>query len=289
VRLRNLNIAGDTFDAEFWLWSVCPTERVSPLKTVDFVNAAKTTVSLASQVVQDGQIWASERVDGTFDHHWDLTNFPFDRQALTIRLEDSQDVAGAFAYAPDQAGSTYKPDLAPAGWRVAQFQLASDVDEYPTTYGDPSQPVGRTAYSRLTVAVTLARTDDSGFFKLTFVVYIAFLISLISYFLNMRNTALLTARLGVLSGALFAVAVNLRTATSTLGSDEGLTMVDWIHVVALVAFLVDAITALATQLMVEHGRPAEETTRINRTVMGAVVVGFVLANAGLIGWAIYTG
>jgi hypothetical protein len=285
VRLRNLDIAGDTFDAEFWIWSVCPTDQVMPLTTVDFINSTRTSVSLESRVTENGQVWDSAKVVGTFNHHWDLTKFPFDRQVLRIQLEDSANVASAFAYEPDRAGSIYQPDVAPAGWRVADFQLTEDVDTLHTTYGDPNQPVGTSDYSRLTLSVTLARTDYTSFIKLTFVVYIAFLISLISFFLNLNNPALLTARLSVISGALFAVAVNLRTATSTLSSDEGLTMIDVIHVAALVAILVDALAALITQLLVDRGHPAKNIIRFDRLVMSMVVIGFITANVLVIGWA----
>jgi hypothetical protein len=135
------------------------------------------------------------------------------------------------------------------------------------------------------ITTMIERTDLTSFVKLTFVVYIAFLLSLISYFLNLRNPALLTARFSVISGALFAVAVSLRSATSALSSEEGLTLVDKIHVAALLVILIDAVAALVTQLLMERGRPAAEVTRFDRIVMAGVVVGFVAANAWLIGRA----
>lgn len=126
-----------------------------------------------------------------------------------------------------------------------------------------------------------------SFFKLTFVVYIAFLISQLSYFLNLRNPTMLTARMSIISGTLFAVAVSMRTATSTLSTEEGLTLVDKIHIAALVAILVDAVTALVTQRLIESERPVAKVTRFNQIVMVAVVVGFVVVNAWLIGRAAF--
>lgn len=287
VRIRNLNINADTFDAVFWIWSVCPTGEIAPLKTINFINASKVAVSLPSHVETNGKSWDSEQVDGTFDHHWDFIDYPFDKQKLEIQFEDSESDASAFDYVPDRSGSTYKSDLVPAGWRVKAFQLTSDIDTYPTTYGDPNATTTSSQYSRMTIAMTISRTDYSSFVKLTFVVYIAFFMALVSYFLNFESTTLLTARLSVISGALFAVAVNLRTATTTLGSEEGLTMVDMIHVVALAAFLIDAIAALVSQLLVERGRPMREVYRFDRAVMAVVVIGFLVANVLLIGWAAY--
>ena len=161
--------------------------------------------------------------------------------------------------------------------------LETTTQTYLTTYGDPSDPDGSTEYSQLVLTATFERDDLMSFFKLTFVVYIAFVISLISYLLNLQNPTMLSARMSIISGTLFAVAVSMRTATSTLSTEEGLTLVDKIHIAALVAILVDAITALMTQRLIEKEYPAARVTRFNRIVMVAVVVGFVVANAWLIG------
>src|SRR5690349_18572847 len=57
VRIRNININGDSFDAEFWLWSVCPSGQVEPLKTLDFINESKVSTSLPSHIVEpDGEV-----------------------------------------------------------------------------------------------------------------------------------------------------------------------------------------------------------------------------------------
>lgn len=290
VRVRNININADSFDAEFWLWSVCPSGQVEPLKTIDFINESKVSLSLPSHIAEpDGAVWDSVKVIGTFDHDWNFVDYPFDEQELEIQFEDSNNDASALAYVPDQAGSTYKSNLLPPGWRVDSYRLSSDIDTYPTTYGDPQATTQSSQYSRMTIATTISRTSYSSFVKLTFVVYIAFFMALVSYFLNFESATLLTARLSVISGALFAVAVNLRTATTTLGSEEGLTMVDMIHVAALVALLIDAVAALVSQLLVERGRSMAVVYRFDRIVMALVVIGFLVANVVLILWAAHGG
>jgi len=284
--LHDFNFATHTFAADLWLWSVCPAASPAPLATLEFVNANSTTARLTTTVTTAAGVWSQHKVSGTFRYDWDLTAYPFDRHTLVIVLEEGTADTRSLVYTPDTANTGASPHAAPAGWRITGLQLRGGTDTYTTTFGDPTLPQGgRSTFTQVTLAIPIARTDRLSFVKLTFVVYIAFLVSLISYFLNMQNPTMLTARLGVISGALFAVAVNLRTATAALASEERFTLVDQIHAAALVALLIDAVAALVTQLLVERGRSAATVTRFDRIVMGAVVVGFVAVNAWLIGSA----
>jgi hypothetical protein len=284
--IYDLDVPNRTFAADLWLWSVCPDDQFTPLTTMEFLNANSISTRLDSTVVTSAGVWSQLKVRGTFRYGWDLTDFPFDRHALTIVLEEGVSDTRSLVYEPDTANSGYPLGAASADWRVEAFRLTGDTGTPNTTFGDPTLNPGEgSAYTQLVITTTIERTDLTSFVKLTFVVYIAFLLSLISYFLNLRNPALLTARFSVISGALFAVAVSLRSATSALSSEEGLTLVDKIHVAALLVILIDAVAALVTQLLMERGRPAAEVTRFDRIVMAGVVVGFVAANAWLIGRA----
>lgn len=280
--LSDLDVANKTFDAAFWIWSVCPEGGRNPLDTMDFITADAIQTSLAGEEVVDGVRWSWLKVQGRFRHHWDVEQFPFDRQDLRIVIEESAGEASALTYTPDIDGAIREPELRLDGWHIDKSRLEARTHTYHTTYGDPTDPDGTSEFSQLVLTTTLVRDDLTGFIKLTFVVYIAFVVSLISYLLNFDNPTMLTARLGIISGTLFAVAVSMRTGTSALGSEQGLTLVDQIHVVALVAILVDALTALVTQRLLEREQPVVRVRRFNMIVMALVVLGFVAMNVWLI-------
>jgi hypothetical protein len=285
--LHDFDYANHTFAADFWLWSVCPAATPQPLETMEFINANSITVYLPSTQTTAEGVWSQRKIRGIFRYPWNLTAYPFDRHTLPIVLEEGVADTRTLVYDADTANTGLGPALAPPEWRVTGVALAAGSVTYDTTFGDPTlAPGGRSTYARLTLTITLARHDLTSFVKLTFVVYIAFLVSLISYFLNMQSPTLLTARLGVISGALFAVAVNLRTVTTSLASEDRLTLVDQVHAVALVALLVDAVAALVTQLLIERGRSAAAVTRFDRIVMIVVVVSFVAVNVWLVGRAV---
>src|SRR5665647_2020154 len=58
--IHDVDTATRTFKAEVWLWSVCPSNAIEPLKTLEFVNAVETTPSLDA-TLQRGNLWWSTR------------------------------------------------------------------------------------------------------------------------------------------------------------------------------------------------------------------------------------
>jgi len=149
--------------------------------------------------------------------------------------------------------------------------------------------VGVSLYNRLTFTIDLARDDLSGFFKLTAVVYAAFVFSLISYLMHLETTTAISPQVGLLAGALFATAVNLVTASSVLGTASGLTLVDKIHVVVLVYILVAGVVAIVSRVLVERGWTAPAIARLNSWAGLMAAVSFVLINVLLIAAAARSG
>jgi hypothetical protein len=285
--LHDLDLIEQTFDADFWIWSVCDDDRFKPLSTMEFLNANTVRMEMDGSEVVDGVIWSYARVTGTFRERWDLTEFPFDEHVLEIVMEDTANVARDFVYEadpsdpfPHEVGQTQFEH-----WHIVDSSLHASTVHYQTSYGDPRDPGGSSEYPQLVFQVTLERADITGFVKLTFVVYIAFLISLISYFLHLDGASLLLARFSVISATVFAVAVSMNRVTSELGTEDGITLIDMIHITALAAILVDGVAALSTHLRIQRGDSEASLQRFNMRVLSAVVVAFVVANAVLIGLA----
>jgi hypothetical protein len=273
----------DTFDADLWLWSVCPNGTRRPLETMEFVNAEEIEARLASEVSVGSAVWSQHKVRGTFRHDWDERAYPFDRHTLEIVLEEGVEDAAHFRYEPDTADTTYDPALRLPGWTITGFALTPSLAHYRTDFGDPALSAGTGSdYSRLTLAVGLARADLAGFFKLTAVVYAAFVLSLGTYVMHLESSRSLGAQLGLLAGALFAAAVNLVTASAALSNVNGLTLVDAIHIVVLLYILVAFAVTVGGRLLVERGWPEARIAHLNYRAGAIAVASFLAINAALI-------
>lgn len=290
MSLHDLDIATDTFAADLWVWSNCPSGEIIPVNSMDFVNANEIEGDLGEPSVVEGVYWTVRKVIGTFRHDWDLRNYPFDRHQLEVVIEDAEYDTSSFVYEPDAQNSSYNPELGLTGWEVIDFELIAGESPYNTTFGDPTlNGTGESVYSKLRVAVTIARHDVMSFFKLISPVYIAFAIALISLLLHAEEADVFSAQMGMLAGSLFTTVVNLSIVGSVLGSEDRLTLVDQLHGVALVGNFVITFLAIQAQLQMRGGREPALIYRANRRWLAGLSSAFVLLNAVLIGLAIVAG
>ena len=288
--VHDLDPAAGTFGAELWLWSVCPPDGRRPLETMEFPNADEIETRLDATTEREGAVWATRKVRGTFRHAWDERNFPFDQQTLEVVLEEGVEDADAFAYEPDAANSGYDPAIALRGWRITDFAVRGDLARYATTFGDPARPAGTgSAYSRLTLGLSLDRAGPGGFLKLTAVAYAAFLLSLVTYAMHLESVTALSPRTGVLAAALFSTAVNLAAASAALGGAGGVTLVDKVHAVVIAYVLAATGVTVASRLLVERGWSPPAIARLNRRAAAAAAASFVAVNALLVAVAARAG
>jgi hypothetical protein len=288
--LHDFDLDANTFVADLWLWSVCPTADRKPLQTMELVNADAIDVLLDSTLERDGASWANRKVRGTFRHDWDERNFPFERERLVILLEEGVEDARTFVYEADTVNTTFDSAIHVPGWKITDFALLASHAAYDTTFGDPTLPPGAgSEYSRLTLQIGLERAAVAGFLKLTALAYAAFIFSLVTYVMHLETTTAISPQLGLLAVALFAAAVNMVTASDALGSASELTLVDKIHIVVLVYIALAAIFTVVSRVLLGRGWREPTLVRLNYRVGLVAAVSFVAVNVVLIASAFQGG
>jgi hypothetical protein len=83
--LRDLDPVGDSFGIDFWVWSVHPPGD-GPLESLEFVNAKQIETRLERTTKRGDREWSRLKARAIVLHDWDVTDFPFDRQNLTLDL-----------------------------------------------------------------------------------------------------------------------------------------------------------------------------------------------------------
>lgn len=293
--LHDLNPAQRSFGAEFWVWSVCPSQELQPLQSMEVVNASNVAITHPSELKredlinsfpeQDEVYWSQQKVKATLQHVWNVQNYPFDRHTLEIPIEESTYDTTALVYTPDTTNSTYKEDLHLEGWKITDFQVKQGEATYKSTFGDPELLSGESSYTRLSLLVSIERQSALGFFKVVAGVYAAFLICLLSFFLDVTD---IPSRIGLLSGALFATLVNMRGVDTVLGATEQVTLLDKIHVLTL-GYIVTAGLVTIVLRMLSESRNEKALKLFNRRLGIVFSISFVVTNVILIANAINVG
>jgi hypothetical protein len=215
-----------------------------------------------------------------------VRSYPFDRQDLHIVIEHTADPSTTFSYTADREGSKPSPEITLDGWRITNCQIGEQKYIYDTVCGDPAF-LGKkqSDYSRLVVTVSLARTKRWSFLKLVAGVYVAFALSALSFLLGPYDGG---RRTGLLGGTLFAVLVNQRVAESALGRVKQLTLLDIIHVVAMIYIFAIAIAGIYAQRLFNNGQE-EPARRSDRIGLWVTSISYVIVNLALLAAAAIRG
>jgi hypothetical protein len=278
--LYEFDLARDTFGAVLWVWSLCPSDRISPLQDMALPTADSLSAGEVGTLETGGAgHYQYRRIQGTFRHDWDMRRYPFDRHRIVIPLDETRHGASVVTFEADTEQSFLAPS-ARAGldeWAISELALQTSISEEPSTYGLPNADASR--YARATVSVEIQRTQLLTFLKLTSGVFAAALIAFLTFFYDPRDRAGFSGRLGLLVGTLFAVLINLRTSDTTIGDASRLTLVTEIHLVTLVLIVALALLALRERRRAENDL---WVTYPNWPLFSAMVAIYLLVNAGFV-------
>ncbi len=282
--LRDFDVADQSFGADFWLWSVHPP-GTEPLGGMEFVNAKEVDIRLDQTSGRSEGAWSREKVRATVLHDWNLSDFPFDRQALEIELR--LDDPSALAYRADEAESGYGQDIAPEGWRVTDFEIEERVEEYATTFGEPDASGGSIQHYFL-VTLQVERDSAAGFFKMIAGVYAAIALGCLSFLMTPDQATVFSGRITLLAAALFAVVVNLQVSDTMLGSLEEIALVHKIHILAMAYVFVAALLSIVSRRRCDSGQ-VKRAKRWDMAGLCVFSVSFAVFNIVLIASAAVAG
>lgn len=279
ISLQDFDLSRGTFGADFWVWSTCPTKDLRPLDVMDFTNSVRVETRLPATFERNGVFWSYMKVSGVFRYQWNVRRYPFDRHTLRIVIENTNAPASEFMFHADRAGSQPSRDIALDGWRITGFDIQEQTYVYDTTFGDPAL-AGRkqSDYSRLLVSASVERTKRFSFVTLVAGVYVAFALSALAFLLGPYNGR---RRANLLAGTLFAVVVNQRVAESVIGRSEQITLLDEIHLVAMVAIFAIALAGVQAQRLFDRGA-TDEATRWDSRGLWVTSVSYVVVNLVLV-------
>ncbi|GBO53950.1 hypothetical protein APA_1898 [Pseudanabaena sp. lw0831] len=300
--LRNLNLPDKRFSTDFYLWSVCPSKELQPLKSMkvlnveDFKNFKVANDSSDERKnlskwfdVQENVYWSGRKVRATLSQSWNVSNFPFDRHTLTIAFEETTKNSSEFVYTTDFDNSGYKPNIDLDSWQITKFKIAEQKISYSTTFGNPEQVAQQESYSRIVISIDIKRIKMFSFFKLTIGVYIAFAVAMLSFFYDSSNTSLASPRRAIYIGALFATLLSMRLQESVLGRTEDLTLIDQIHIGTILYVFGTGVVSVYSRLTSESNNKKFAMWLDRRVFFQLFTISFVVFNVIAIAYAIIVG
>ncbi|PZO43512.1 MAG: hypothetical protein DCF19_06140 [Pseudanabaena frigida] len=297
--LRDFKFTDKSFATNFRVWSVCPTKSLKPLESIQIINSLESEELSNSTIdkknlseffsTKENVYWSQRDISAVLYQNWDVQNYPFDRHILKISLEENSLDASEFIYTPDLKNSGYPSTLKLGGWKITDFSFQEEKSAYQTTFGDPELISQQGVYSRLTVAIAIQRVKYVSFFKLTTGVYVAFAVAMLSFFYQTGSDGFTGPRTSLLIGCLFSALVNMRAPESVLGRTESLTLVDQIHIIAIVYIFTASLATIFSQLTSEVGQGKQAKWFDRYFLFRLFTISFIVLNVIIISYAAIVG
>ncbi len=223
--------------------------------------------------------WVTEKVHAIIKTDWDISDFPFDKQVLSILVEEADKDTSELIYVADTKNSKIDEQLILMDWVIKDFKVSDTARAYNTSYGDPELSE-QSVYAQIRADITLKRIHVwTIFFKLFTGVFVGFLIALFVFFIKPINV---DPRFGLCVGGLFAAVGNKYVVEGTVSSVSNNTLIDTIHNLTFISILFIICISIISLHIFEKG--GDKNLKLAKRID---MYSFITILALFIGLAIY--
>jgi hypothetical protein len=269
-----LGFAENNFGMDFWIWYVYPNDSINPIETTEIVNSESVSFEYNDIDKRGNMNWATHKCKAMIKKDWKISRFPLDGQTLEVFLEETDMDTSELVYVADVANSRIDESVILSGWKIDTFSLTSLVKTYSTSYGDPELKDGKSSYARVVMTTKISRDSKNIFLKLFLGLYVAFLISLLVFFLDGQEIG---ARTSLAVGALFAAVGNKYIVDSSLPDHVSFTIVDKIHNVSFALIFFSILCSVISNRIARSGRNKMDE-KFDRICFGVSLLTYIVAH-----------
>lgn len=278
ISIHDINFQDKEYTLRFWLWALYDNVAFDLAKQLDIPNAKSIDEPQVIVDVVNNKTWQLMKLRATMKQNWRVANYPFDKQHMVIHIENTIFEKDRLVFLPDELGSTYDRELTLDGWKISNFEVKVANNEYTTVFGDPSSEMLHSEYSSFNLVIDIERSGWGLFLKLFTGMYIAFMISMVSFMLHPKEVE---PRFGLPVGGLFAAVGNKYIIDSLLPESNTFTLVDSLHSITfLTIFIILLVSAFVLKRYERNQIP--QGKKLNNISALAVMFAYFLVNLILI-------
>ncbi len=274
THIDTFDVKNGTFDITYWMWHIYDNnDTFNPTQSTEIVNAKEIkSIFVLKDRLDANRTIRQEKMQVKVYYNWNYKNYPFDRQSLTVRFEDSDLVASKLQFVPDRRESLLSDELTVDGWKITGFNVSEINHTMETDFGY-SLDRNRSVYSQFVVTVDIQRGWYREFINKLLPIYIVFFILCLSFVFKdeygTKNALFLTA--------IFILISNKSIIDASLPATSVITFIDKVQILT---FIVTALfmTLLAVGITLDSkGKKALEY-KIDRISMAVIIPLYFLIN-----------
>jgi hypothetical protein len=283
ISVHDINFRDKEYTMRFWLWFLYDNPNFDFSTQLDIPNAKSIDAPEVIVDSIDNKAWAIMKMKTTMKESWQVGDFPFDKQHLKVQIENALFDNNSLVFKPDLKGSTYDKADALDGWDITNFKVSTIVNDYETGFGDPDPKRSLQNFSAFLIELDIERNAWGLFLKIFIGMYIAFLISIISFTIQVQE---LEPRFGLPVGGLFATVGNKYIIDSILPETSSFTLVDTLHTITFLGIFSTLVVSAIALRKFDNGNK-EAAIRFNHLGSRWVIGLYLAINAIIITLAIW--
>lgn len=286
TNLYDIDLSSNQYNVQYWLWFLHGHEDYEPLKRTEVVNAKSQSSRSGYRSEVENVYWDSVNHRAVINQEWDVSHYPFDRQVLSIQLEDIEETTENLRYVADVEGSRMAEGIVPDGWELTDFSVSSSSTRYQTAFGDPQvSHNSESEFSRITARITLKR-DGWRLFATTFLgFFVATVLCLLVFLINMlpraHSAIPLQPRITMTLGSLFAAVGSIYGIADTLPYTTAFTLADSLQYTTLGGAALATIGSVTADVLAKQEKMALLAT-LGKVFFAIYLVFHVVLNATLL-------
>jgi hypothetical protein len=228
--IYDVEVKKGTYTADFYIWFSW-SGKINP-RNFEIVNGYLTFKHLESVARVAGVEYVSYRCRAVLHGSFDLSDYPWDRQTLSIQVEDEDLDAKKLLYVADSKNSKVNPGLNIGHRTIGDLRISTSEFLYDTTFGHPARAENDGArYSRIIMELPADHKGARIFVKTFLALFISVALAFLTFFIRPCD---LPPRFSMGISGMFGAVASLVVISNVLDDSPYLTFAEKIHYIGMI-------------------------------------------------------
>jgi hypothetical protein len=258
--IYDVDIKKGTYTADFYIWFLW-NGKVNP-RNFEIVNGHLTFKHKESAMRAAGVEYVSYRCRAVLHGSFDLSDYPWDRQTLSIQIEDEDLDVKKLTYIADKKNSKVNPGLNIGHRTTGEFRISASEFLYDTTFGHPERPENDGArYSRILAELPAEHKGARIFVKTFLALFVSVALAFLTFLIRPCD---LPPRFSMGISGMFGAVASLVVISNVLDDCPFLTFAEKIHYIGMIFIFLSVLESSISLKLYHAGK--ETTWRVMDTL-----------------------
>lgn len=259
TNVYELSLPDNTFYFSGYVWMRWSNPDLDPTSGLEFVNAVETWGLMLTPLTEEpeqlanGDFVITMSVQGRFYESFGLTEYPLDKQSLSIMLEDTTNTIDKIQYRADADNSGLDPNFKVQGFEVLGLTAQNYAHNYGTDFGYTGTDAAQT-YSTLEFQIQVERNPNLFLWKLLLPLLLVLITNWLTLLINPSHVEVRTA---MPATALLTTVFLQQSALESISQTSVLVLMDKVYLVAYAAIVVTLLQVILDNLKVKTASDTE--------------------------------